>query len=730
LFTVRSLASAPQRTSPALTRAVSLSAALIAACASGVMSGCGEPMRELSTPRAPAAPGSAPAPLQGPEVTPLAPAALASPPSPPPPPPPTLTPAELAEARVASVAEEVRVVVVEGGEERALTEEEALRQGYTIVDLRDSWTPRIFQTHSNTEGELLEHPYHGVFVGLANDTGDSEGQPLEEEEYNYLEVFGIPPSMSVLAKRFFRAATEPCYREIDYAKITAAGAIRFGGSAQQKGSKRRLADARAAVEKAMERLVVDHYDDLVAAAPELKDEVALIQKVDAERLAIENIERVLTCDEHNHPRYKHQEGALDEGLRMALRRFQRKHKLYEYANLQSDTLEVLGTPTDELNFQSFRRSLEERVIAATGVLEDGSVERGGEPPSFTGADGERHPVRNLVKEFTDAAMAQMGAGTVEEAKAFFERHPAQHFRWLRVGFKAPPYPEYYSEHMDLDIVVDRGDIWYEPPFDRKGKPVRQPRKRLPKFKLYTTYLGKRFQLIHWPTTIGGWRTEVANNGHDYYKYKNSDVGARVIRNIISGPVWIPPKTTPLKSLTKRLYVNGRAQNVVNYEEMGPGYLSAYGLVAGYFVIPRKDGRDLDRGIRAHGSSDFMSILSPERFSHGCHRLKNDLAVRLYSFMISHRNKLVRGDQPVNHERQFLSNDEVYEIRVLSRGFLFEMTPPVPVEVLEGNILGAVKSPIESYVPVPGHKYPSGDPNDSPVPVELLEGGTEPVRPAE
>jgi hypothetical protein len=34
------------------------------------------------------------------------------------------------------------------------------------------------------------------------------------------------------------------------------------------------------------------------------------------------------------------------------------------------------------------------------------------------------------------------------------------------------------------------------------------------------------------------------------------------------------------------------------------------------------------------------------------------------------------------------------------------------------------------VPVPGHKYPSGDPNDSPVPVELQEGGADPVRPAE
>ncbi|MBM4293200.1 MAG: hypothetical protein FJ138_18810, partial [Deltaproteobacteria bacterium] len=149
-------------------------------------------MRELSTPRVAANP--APAPLAAdadpePAPSPAAPAAPAAPPAPPP------SPAELAEARVAAVPEAERVVLVEGGVERAVTEQEALRLGYSILDLRDSWTPRIFQSHTSAEGAQLEHPYNGVFAGLANDTADSEGQPLEEEEYNYLEVFGIPPSL-------------------------------------------------------------------------------------------------------------------------------------------------------------------------------------------------------------------------------------------------------------------------------------------------------------------------------------------------------------------------------------------------------------------------------------------------------------------------------------------------------------------------------------------------------
>ena len=68
--------------------------------------------------------------------------------------------------------------------------------------------------------------------------------------------------------------------------------------------------------------------------------------------------------------------------------------------------------------------------------------------------------------------------------------------------------------------------------------------------------------------------------------------------------------------------------VVNYDELGPGYLSAYGLVAGYFVVPGQNGRpDFDNGVRAHGSSDYLSIYSANGFSHGCHRLPNHLAIR-------------------------------------------------------------------------------------------------------
>ena len=114
---------------------------------------------------------------------------------------------------------------------------------------------------------------------------------------------------------------------------------------------------------------------------------------------------------------------------------------------------------------------------------------------------------------------------------------------MRAAVKLPPRPEYYAPHMDLSIVVDRGDVWYDLPFDANDKFRNRPRSRFPHLMLYTTYNGQRIPLARWRTTIGGWRAEQGPDGYEYFRYKASDVGPRVIRQIISGPVWIAPEST-------------------------------------------------------------------------------------------------------------------------------------------------------------------------------------------
>ncbi|HEY5091513.1 MAG TPA: L,D-transpeptidase, partial [Polyangia bacterium] len=207
--------------------------------------------------------------------------------------------------------------------------------------------------------------------------------------------------------------------------------------------------------------------------------------------------------------------------------------------------------------------------------------------------------------------------------------------------------------------------------------------------------------------------ELASDGQEYYRWKGSDVGPRVWRHIVAAPVWIPPPSSPLSSMVKEKKVNGTYARVTNYDETGPGYLSAYGLAAAIHEEMRKgpDGATFfDNGIRTHGSFDYMSLRG--RFSHGCHRLYNQLAMRLFSFVLGHRRVRAIGSIPLGFRRVFYSQGEVFEMRLPSRGFYYELDPPLPIEVLEGRIKGQLGKPISGYVPKPGVKYASPPPSVS------------------
>jgi hypothetical protein len=432
---------------------------------------------------------------------------------------------------------------------------------------------------------------------------------------------------------------------------------------------------------------------------------AWLSRYEAQRRAIAEVEKRLTCEGLLVPKDKHKKGVYDEPLIVAIRRFQHENKIYESSYRLRRTLAALSRSPLHNDYDTLVRVITERVVSAASIVEDGST---------------KGP-RNLVEEFTRTTLDQLGLDTPDKALDFFRRH--EDFTSLRAAVRLPPLPEYYGPHMDLRLVIDPGDVWYEPLIDEKQGGLRNPpRERFPAFIVLVKHQGKSLPLVRWRTTIGGWRSEQASDGYEYYRYKGSDVGPRVIRRVVSGPVWIAPDSTPIRTLVKRKYVARALQPVVDYDEIGPGYRSAYGLVAGYFVTPGRNGRpDWDNGIRAHGSSEYLSMYSNAGYSHGCHRLPNHLAIRFYSFLLQHRNMRPLGDEPIRFSRQFLKDDEVFEMRIPSRGFAFELDPPLPVEVLEGNVRGKLKDPITTYVPKPGVKYPGPPPpvRDSP---EARAGG--------
>jgi hypothetical protein len=645
------------------------------------------------------------------------------------------------------------VLQVVGGRERLVDADLARKAGLVLVDLSDDWAPLIFADGKRPDGSALPNRYRAVFVGLANDRTDGDGQSIGPTERNYLELLGIPPSLSVLRARMLRDAPLACV-DVDLTKLLAVQEIpTWGATTEQKEMARH--EARGArLEAIRQELGAADLDALgartesepnkgtknepkIATKSEPKSEPKIATKIAtkiardvrahlrfiAERAAFAEVEKRVSCEGLLLPSARHKAGRYDTAMRIAVYNFQRKHAVLAEGDLNRATLEAMGARPLDLDFAALRRALTERAVHAGEIVEDGSATNstnaGQGPATFLGADGQRHPVPNLAAAATDAVLAALDLQTPEEALAFFMRHPSLDFGRLHVAVRFPERPEYYQagQTLDLSAEIDRGDVWYDFPFDAKGNRVPQPREHYPTFTLYTKWRGERVPLVRWRTTVGSWRSELASDGQEYYSFKVSDVGRRVWRHIVAAPVWLPPISSPLGSMVKEKRVNGAFVKVTNYDETGPGYLSAYGLVAAIHEQVRRgpDGPVYsDNGIRTHGSFDYLSLRG--RFSHGCHRLYNNLAVRLFSFVIGHRKARTIGPIELNFRRTFWSAGDLYDLRLPSRGFYFELDPPIPVETLEGRILGERQTPVMGYVRKPGVKYRTEKPpplTDSP-----------------
>jgi len=628
-------------------------------------------------------------------------------------PPPSLAPLPAADG----LPPERRAILIVDGKERIVDAVAAQKAGYTLVDLSDTWTPYIFVDGRAEDGSVLGNRYRTIFLGLANDTGDDDGQPIPAGAHNYLEVFGIQPSLSVLRERFLGDDPDPCAQlGVNYETLRAVKSV----PAYQEGKEKKELARVAAIIARVEARQKAAAKKGAKPDPRLADDVADAEKLKAQRGAFAEAEKRLVCEKLFPKKYpKHTAGRLDEAMQQAIVRFQHKNKLYEGAALRPDTMKALARTPLENDYEALVRTLTERAVSAANVVEDGTAidGKGKGPPMYTNEKGEKRPVRDMVSEVTRATIEQLGLGTPEAALAFFRAHDKASLQWLRAAIRMPPMPEYYSGAMELSVEIDRGDVIYDPPFDENGKPTPFSRRKFPSLTLNLKWRDQLIPLIRWRTTIGGWRSDQAPNGYEYFRYKGSDVGPRIWRNIVSAPVWIAPNSTPLRSLVKWKTVNGSSQQVVNYDELGPGYLSAYGLVVAYNVEPGVNGKpDGDNGVRVHGSSEYRSIRNPEGYSHGCHRLMNHLAERMFSYVLQHRTVRVEGERRLGHARQFLWKNDVYELRLPARGFWYTLDPPLQVNVLEGNIVGRVKKPITRYMPKPGVAYPPGpppSPSDSP-----------------
>ena len=587
--------------------------------------------------------------------------------------------------------------------------------GLLDVDLGDNWAPFILQDGDGADAK--PNAYRETFVGLANDEIEAEGEASRAGEHNYLEAFGIPPTLSVLAARMeadAAPAREACIDAVDRPGLEAfTGDVGYLDRDRSKRDyEQELHDADWLEKEVGARVATGMTRD--AALGALHDDPKARGRVDRETRGRARVRAVraaqarLVCEGLLSPRSRFLAGMYDLPTHEALATWERKNYVFGWGFLGGETLGLLLQPSRSLLLDAFKRFLAERVADAAGIVEDGSINaaRKKNPPTWRDAAGATRPVPDLIGDHVTALLAAIGVATPEDAIAFLRAHK-DGLAKLHVAFKPPPLPDYYqpddgAKEMNILAEIDRGDIWYDFPFDAKGKPIVQRRDHFPHVTLFVRWHGQKIPLCWWRTTIGSWRSEMHADGHVYFKYKNSDVGPRLWKTIVASPVWIPPDGTPVKDLLTRKVLdrNVGPVTVVNTDVMGPGYQSAYGLVMGIHIDPARGG--FDNQIRTHGSVDYTSIA--RRFSHGCHRLVNNRAVRLFDFVLRRRAYKRIGDVPLYLKKRFEVDGDKYRYALTTRGYYYELATPVPVNVLEGRIMGDVKKPITAYVRKPGVDY--------------------------
>ena len=570
------------------------------------------------------------------------------------------------------------VVLVEAGVERGpICVADATARGLTVLELADAWTPTLFAPDATGAAPT----YRTTYLQLASAHTDAE-EALGE-------LYGIVPSLAVVRERLADDARHACHANIASAPIgLLARALSQDDRDRVRGAEQRRAVLATQLER--ERAKRDLPD--LAALADVKDLAARYQAWKAaedQHAGLVAAQQHLVCD--GYLPAKDADGSFTWKTGNAVELFQRRNFLMPNERLDPETREALLLDSRERDFRLALRILREHVVDAAGLVEDGTAGAGPQPVLGRLLDPEAMRVArggiplvdaapDLVSQATEAAATELGWSDPAATRAFLERHAAG----VRVAIKLPPPPAYHSAHMALSAEIDRGDVYYD------EQPIPRRVAHRPTLVLYVDDAGTRRPLLRWPTTIGGWAEQRTADGELLQRWKESDVGPRVWRELYAAPTWLAPKTTPDRDLVKNLY-NGHWG--LKSEVFGPGPHAAYGmmLLVHEQVVKQKDGTDRfdDNGIGTHGSASVTSIVNGT--SHGCHRLYNQLAVRLADFLLHHRDHVAKGEQPESY-RRVIEYQGTFVETIKTRGYLYEMTPPVPVVVTKGRILSQRKSP--------------------------------------
>ena len=561
-----------------------------------------------------------------------------------------------------------------------LCESDALAKGLTIVDLGDNWVPFGLRA-----GDGLEAPdYRETFLALARQDPEVTRDPRSIG----LGLYGVFPTLSLIVSRMEEEERYACH-----AAVPSEPATVFGKRMVEEPVAVGLARVRAhakqrnALEQQMHKRNFASLQQLGAHSAYFQRAVRTLEAREARTSAIHMVQEHLVCE----PSIAEStevcvDGILSWRTTRALRLYQRQHFTPPSGWIDESTRKLVQAAPAHNDWRNALRVLRERIVDATGLIEDGSATMSEEPIAGQtldpldlvwplGYSASANGQGDRIGVATDRAARELGWKDSESVVRFFRQHAGQvrgAFQ-LQVALKLSPKPSYYSQHMNLRVEIDLGTQSKAKKAGNGGAKSRRPALLLFVDDGDTTRL-----LARWPTTIGGWQDERLTSGAVALRYKPSDIGDFVWKNLYVAPRWLPPQSTPHDDVVKRTAKGGWA---LDREVLGPSYRSAYGLAMLILHKPykkRDETRYADQGIRVHGTGNILSL--PRGSSHGCHRLLGFQVLRLTSFLLRHRNYVRIGPEPVAYQRTFRMKGKAFPVKISTRGYRFDLTPPLPVRI--------------------------------------------------
>jgi hypothetical protein len=628
------------------------------------------------------------------------------------------------------------LLVMEGGRSVGqTTPENARKDGLTVVDLSDDWLPYIF-----SEEPGKPQPLRPYLVDLANGRFRSGKGYARAREDRFFEAFGVSPSLNSLRRRMADRKRHACHERVKDEVLE------------------ELAPKNVIPAEELEK-VPNPDPATVAETPMVTTGRTVSPRplTPLEKRAVVAMQAHLRCEELL-PR-KANLGRMDMRTVDGLKIYQRLQMIADSGHVDLQTRTVLLGDSREQDFLALLRALRERVVDATGLLEDGSAlgiqgevqgrvldsdefralpvppdkAKPNQPPApvpaqapapivatpgpaGAGAPAKIVPAPDLIAAATQAASQALGwtspdavlastlvapappPGSKRSArKASARKGPAP--LPTAVAIRLPPLPPYHGPKMDLRAEIDRGDVVLErPKLDKDGrKKWHPPVADRPTLTLYARAGDHEVALVRWPTTIGGWKAFEKRDGTMALKYKESVTGDALWPEVLATPSWHPAPGMP----TRRLLVKRGDTWEPKTEIIGPGYRAAYGLVAivHHQIMGHKENGEpelMDLRIRTHGTPGYRAVKRGE--SNGCHRLHNYVALRLASFLVKHRENVRDGLVPEDYVRTLQYKGQKVALESDSKGYRFKLTPPVPVTVLDGDVKGDLKA-VKRLVPL-------------------------------